>query len=73
MPATNATSERSFSKLKLVKTYLRSTMSKAYLNHYMMFSVYKENVDSLDLPDLAKEFVLRYPKRESFFLKYLSK
>ena len=50
LPATNATSERSFSKLKLVKTTLRSTMSPACLNHYMMFSVYKEHVDSLDLP-----------------------
>ena len=29
LPATNATSERSFSKLKLLKTYLRSTMSQA--------------------------------------------
>ena len=58
LPATNATSERSFSKLKLLKTYLRSTMSQASLNNYMMFSVYKEHVDTLDLPALAKEFVL---------------
>ena len=42
-------------------------MSQARLNHYMMFSVYKEHVDALDLPALAKEFVLRYPKRESIF------
>ena len=42
-------------------------MSKACLNHDMMFSVYKEHVDALDLPALAKEFVLRYPKRESIF------
>ena len=38
----------------------------ACLNH-MMFSVYKEYVDALDIPALAKEFVLRYPKRESIF------
>ena len=43
--ATNATSKRSFSKLKLLKTYLRSTISQARLNHYMMFSVFKEHVD----------------------------
>ena len=67
LPATNATSERSFSKLKLLKTYLRSTMSHAHLNHYMVFSVYKEHLDALDLPALAKEFVLRYLKRESIF------
>ena len=62
LPATNATSERSFSKLKL-----HSTMSQARLNHYMIFSVYKEHVDTLDLPAPAKEFVLRYPKRENIF------
>ena len=41
LPATNATSERSFSKLKLLKTYLCSIMSQARLNHYTIFSVYK--------------------------------
>ena len=42
-------------------------MSHARLNHYMVFSVYKEHVDTLDLPALAKEFVLRYQKRENIF------
>ena len=42
-------------------------MSQARLNHYVMFPVYKEHVDALDLPALAKEFVLRYPKHESIF------
>ena len=66
-PATNATFERSFSKLKLLKTHLGSSMSQALLNHYMIFSAYKEHVDTLDLPALAKEFVLRYPKCENIF------
>ena len=47
-------------------------MSQARLNHHMMFSVYKEHLDALDLPTLAEEFVLRYTKRESI-LKYQSK
>ena len=67
LPATNATSERSFSKLKLLKTCVYSTMSQARLNHYMIFSVYKEHVDTLDLAALAKEFVLRYAKRKNIF------
>ena len=33
MPATNAISKRSFSALRLVKTYLRSTMTQERLNH----------------------------------------
>ena len=32
MPATNATSERSFSALRRIKTYLRSTMKQERLN-----------------------------------------
>ena len=33
IPATNATSEHSFSALKRIKSYLRSTMSQSRLNH----------------------------------------
>ena len=35
MPPTNAVGERSFSALKRVKTYLRSTMGDSRLNHLM--------------------------------------
>ena len=33
MPATNATSERSFSAMRRLKSYLRSTMTQERLNH----------------------------------------
>ena len=36
MPATNAESERSFSAVRQIKTYLRSTMSQQQLNHLML-------------------------------------
>ena len=36
MPATNATSKRSFSALRCVNSYLRSTMGQERLNHLMM-------------------------------------
>ena len=36
MPATNATSERSFSALRRIKTYLRTTMTQQRLNHLMV-------------------------------------
>ena len=35
MPATSATAERSFSSLRHVKTYLRTTMKQERLNHYL--------------------------------------
>ena len=41
MPATNAISERSFSTLRRVKTYLRSTMKQDRLNHLMLLHIHK--------------------------------
>ena len=43
-PATNATSEKTFSLLKLVKSYLRSTMKQSKLNHLMILSATKINL-----------------------------
>lgn len=40
MPATNATSERSFSALRRIKTYLRTTMSHQRLNDLMILYVH---------------------------------
>ena len=45
MPATNATSERSFSALRRVKTYLRSTMTQKRLNNLMILLVHKDRTD----------------------------
>ena len=45
LPATNASSERSFSLLRLVKSYLRATTGQGRLNHLMILSAYKENID----------------------------
>ena len=57
MPATNATSERSFSALRRVKSYLRSTMSQQRLNNLMLLHVHKERTDSLDELSIVNEFV----------------
>ena len=43
--AINASSERSFSLLRLVKSYLRATTGQGRLNHVMILSAYKENID----------------------------
>ena len=48
MPATNASSERAFSAMKRVKTYLRSTMSNNRLNHLMCLYVHRCRFDELD-------------------------
>ena len=55
MPATNAISERSFSAMKRVKTYLRSTTTDKRMNHLMMLHVHKERVDNTSMIDVANE------------------
>ena len=57
LPATTATAERSFSKLKLVKTHLRSTMKQTRLNHFMLLGLNQELLDKLDTNKIAQEFV----------------
>ena len=57
LPATNATSERSFSTLRRVKTYLRSTTSQLRLNNLMVLHTHKEEADTLDLDAVINEFV----------------
>ena len=42
MPATNAASERTFSALRRLKTWLRSTMHQALLNWCMILHVHKD-------------------------------
>ena len=69
LPAANAESERSFSKMKLIKTYLRSSMSQKRLNHFMTFAVYPELVDELNLKEIGEEFVAKRSGRESVFGK----
>ena len=49
------TSERSFSALRRVKTYLRATMKQDHLNYLMLLHVHKDKTDELDLKLLVNE------------------
>ena len=71
IPATNASSERSFSALKRVKTYMRTTMSQDRLNNLMMLYVHKEKTDNLCLIDVCNEYVSRSESRLSKFGKFV--
>ena len=68
MPATNAVSERSFSSLHRVKSYLRVTMSQTRLNSLMVLHVHKTLTDSLSLIDIGND-LSRVQTKESIFEK----
>ena len=57
VPATNALSERSCSVLKILKTYLRTTMCQDRLSHCMILYVHKELIDALEITDIGNQFV----------------
>jgi len=69
MPATNAVSERSFSTMRRIKVYLRSTMRlhQDRLNHLMTLHIYQDKLDSLDLVFVANDFVSLNEHRRTFF------
>ncbi|XP_047103770.1 uncharacterized protein LOC124722670 [Schistocerca piceifrons] len=55
LPVTVASGERGFSKLKLIKTYLRSTMSQTRLNDLATISIEHELAEDLNYRDRVKE------------------
>ena len=67
VPITTCTSERSFSALRRLLTYLRSTMSELRLNNCILLHVHKALTDSLDIKQIAKEFVSHKPERKHYF------
>ena len=64
IPVTTCTAERSFSCLRRIKTYLRSSMTEERL---ILLHVHKEKTDSLDLKEIASEFVTANDRRLSYF------
>ena len=57
MPATNALSERSFSALRRIKTWLRTTTNQVRLNNYMTLHVHKTKTNSMPLLRIGNEFI----------------
>ncbi|XP_035836630.1 uncharacterized protein LOC118484762 [Helianthus annuus] len=67
IPVTVASAERSFSKLKLLKTYLRSTMSQERLNGLATISIESEILDTMDYKELIESFASKNARRTTLF------
>ena len=67
IPITSATSERTFSALRRLLTYLRSPMTEKRLNNCLLLNVHKSYTDSLDLTAVAKVFIHRQDERVKYF------
>ena len=69
IPVTTATAERSFSALRRLKTFLRSTMSQERLNHTMLLYVHKGRTDPIDAVNIARLFIQENQRRINFLGK----
>ena len=57
VPLTTATSERSFSKMKLIKNYLRTTLLNEKLEYLLLCAVQHDLLDKVNLSKFADEWV----------------
>jgi hypothetical protein len=60
---TVTSAERSFSKLKLLKNYLRSTMSQERLNGLVALCIEKKLLDEIDINSIINDFASQNLKR----------
>ncbi|XP_076916647.1 uncharacterized protein LOC143576443 [Bidens hawaiensis] len=65
---TVASAEKSFSKLKLLKTYMRSTMSQERLNGLAMISIESDVLESTHYQELIESFASKNARRASCFV-----
>ncbi|TMW83814.1 hypothetical protein EJD97_000681 [Solanum chilense] len=56
IPVTVASAERSFSKLKITKSYLRSTMSQERSSGLAILSIEKELLEEIDYTKIINNF-----------------
>jgi len=61
-----ASIEMSFSKLKIIKTYLRSTMSQQRLNELTLLSIEKEMLNEINYDNLTDNFTSQKAQKINF-------
>jgi hypothetical protein len=66
VPVTVASAERNFLKLKLIKTYLRSSMSQERLNGLATLSIEKDMLADIDVDVLINDFASQNARRNHF-------
>ena len=63
LPVTSASCERSFSRMKLVKTFLRNSMTSDGLSNIALLSIESKRVESIDMDSFVDDFDSRHANR----------
>ena len=61
-----ASAERSFSKLKLIKNYLRNTMKQQRLNNLSIISIEHQRASSISFEEIIKTFAAKKSRKIKF-------
>lgn len=67
VPVSSSEAERSFSALRRLKTWLRSTMSQNRQNHVAVCHVHQDKLDLLDRKSVCKQFISGSERRKQTF------
>ena len=67
IPATSCAAERSFSALRRLKTYIRSTMGQDRLSHLALLSIERAYSNKIDMDKVIDEFASRKGRGKFFF------
>ena len=66
-PASSAEAERSFSSLRRLKTWLRSTMGQERLNSLALCQTHHDILDNIDTDQLIEQFIVSNDRRKYVF------
>jgi hypothetical protein len=67
IPVTSCTCERSFSGLRRLKSYLRSTMGQKRLNNVAVLHIHRDLTELIDTDAIANQFIEKTAVRRSTF------
>jgi len=66
LPVTVSTAERSFSKLKLIKSYLRSSIAQDRLDSLALIRIKNKEARQLDLQEVVDKFAQIKARKKQF-------
>uniref|UniRef100_A0A8I7B0C9 HAT C-terminal dimerisation domain-containing protein n=1 Tax=Hordeum vulgare subsp. vulgare TaxID=112509 RepID=A0A8I7B0C9_HORVV len=67
IPVTVASAEKSFCKLKLLKSYMRTTMTQQRLNDLATIALESEVLEKIDYEDIIEDFISKNTARMRMF------
>lgn len=67
VPVTTCSSERAFSGLRRLKTYLRSTMTSTRLNNIAVLNCHRSYLEAVEIDQILNEFISKNTVRLNTF------